>query len=368
MISYLNIFILSFGLAIVFTWLMAKLARRYKIVDDPRRAPERKKQIQPVPLLGGVAIFLAFTLTAALSLSHLLGGYLLGKYLVGIIAGGLILVFGGILDDRYNLAPKHQFVFPILASLAIVVAGIGVDYVTNPLGGVINLESIQFTVFTWQGLPYQITLLADLFTICWLLGMMYTTKFLDGLDGLVSGITVIGGLIIFWLSLSKEVWQPETAILALILSGASLGFLLFNWHPAKIYLGEGGSLICGFLLGVLAIISGGKIATALLILGLPIVDAAWVILKRVFWHKKSPFQGDREHLHFRLLDIGFSQPQAVLTIWLGVAVFGIASLFLRGTSKLWALLLLGLISLLISGFIVYRYQRQKRLDGQQKKG
>jgi len=219
------------------------------------------------------------------------------------------------------------------------------------------LDSIKFTVFTIKGIPYALTLLADLFTLLWLTGMMYTTKFLDGLDGLVSGVTVIGSVIIFILSLSQEVLQADTALLAALVAVVFLGFLFFNWHPAKIFLGESGSLFAGFILGVLAIISGGKIATALLILGVPIFDVLWVIFRR-FFEKKSPFLADRQHLHLRLLDIGLSHRQVVLILYTLTTIFGVSALFLQSKQKAYVLLLL-LTIMIILGFILVHLHKKK---------
>ena len=129
--------------------------------------------------------------------------------------------------------------------------------------------------------------------------MMYTTKLLDGVDGLVSGLGVIGGFVIFLFTATTNYFQPDIALASAIFGGASLGFLIFNWHPAKIFLGEGGSLLIGYILGVLAIISGGKIAIALLILGIPILDVLWTIIRRLL-KKQNPFKfSDKLHLHHR---------------------------------------------------------------------
>ena len=190
--------------------------------------------------------------------------------------------------------------------------------------------------------------------------MMYTTKLLDGLDGLVSGISAIGAIIIFLLTTMTKYYQPDTALLSLIFSACCIGFLIFNFNPAKIFLGEGGSLFTGFMLGVLSIISGGKIATALLIMGIPILDAAWVILRRIF-EGKSPFKtADRKHLHFRLLDLGMNQKQTVIFMYFLSAGFGISTLFLQSKSKLIALGVLALVMLII-GFVVLKiFKKQNK--------
>lgn len=354
-------FFIAFLLSILFTYLIRKLALHYKILDYP--SLPRKIHKKSVALLGGLGIFLGFAVTLgyyALFTDRILDSYILGKHLLGILGAGVILMIGGILDDKFSFRPSRQFIFPVLAALIIIVSGIGINYITNPLGGIIRLDAVKWQIFSIGGLPYYITLFADLFTLAWLLGMVYTTKFLDGLDGLVSGICVIGSFVLFFLSLRPEVMQPETALLCIILAGVAAGFLIFNFHPAKIFLGEGGSTFIGFTLGTLAIISGGKIATALLCMGIPILDVVWVVARRAIT-KKSPFSGDRKHLHFRLLDIGFSHRQAVLFLWFLSACFGITALFLKGREKLIALGVLAFIMIVLAVVLVGLYRRKKQL-------
>jgi len=190
------------------------------------------------------------------------------------------------------------------------------------------------------------------------MGMMYTTKFLDGLDGLVSGVAVIGSIILFLVSLFWDVPLSGTSILCLILGGSSLGFLIWNFHPAKIFLGEGGSTFLGFMLGVLAIISGAKIATALLVMGLPILDVIWVIVRRIFREKKSPFLADKKHLHFRLLDAGLNQRQVVLLLYLLTLLFGATAIFQQTFGKLIALGILVIVMLGLAWWVIYRYKQK----------
>lgn len=328
-------------LALVFTPSVKFLAQNLKIVDLP--AP-RKIHQKPVPLLGGLAVFLAFSLTVIIfwRLGEIADAKISDAYILAILLGGLILMIGGFLDDWLNLKPWQQLIFPLLAILLILTAGIKITCISSPFGGILAIPA-EFGVLT---------------AFFWLLGLVYTTKVLDGLDGLVSGITVIGSLIIFIVSLSWDVPSSGTSVLALILAGAGSGFLFFNWQPAKIFLGEGGSVFCGFILGTLAIISGSKIATALLIMGIPILDVFWVISRRL-WQGKSPASADNKHLHFRLLDLGLSHRQAVIFLYAVTAAFGLASLFLSSPGKLAALAVLVLFMLVLAGILVVKYKLNK---------
>lgn len=355
--SYWLIFSIGLALSTALTGMVRQLALRFNITDDPKHSPTRKHQRQAVPLLGGVALYISFVAVIIWLLPELTHGYLLTKHIFGVIVASGIIVLGGIWDDVANLSPKRQIIFPVMATLVIVAMGVDISYITNPFGGVISLEQWNWTVLTLDGLPYQLTLWADVFVIVWLLGTTYTTKLLDGLDGLVVGVLAIGALIIFFLSISPSVAQPETGILALVVAGIALGFLLWNFAPAKIYLGESGALLCGFWLGILAIISGGKIATALLILGLPMIDVIWVIIRRVLIEHRSAFSGDTSHLHFQLQDMGLSNRTIALIYYVITAVFGLVTLLASGLFKIVALFILTLIAV---SLIVAAYRHSRR--------
>ena len=353
--TYFLAFLSAFILAVILTPLIIGFAKRWKILDLPDQ--KRKTHSKPTPLLGGIAVYISFAvvvLVLSLGADKLFGGYMLPKHIFGFLAGGLILMIGGWLDDKYKLSPIKQIIWPILASVVIIFSGIGIDYIRNPFGDPLILDSWQIKLFIFNGVPYYFTVWSDLFTLLWLLGMSYTTKILDGLDGLVAGITVISSGVLFFLSISQTVAQPETALLAITLAGAALGFLIFNFNPARIFLGEGGSVWLGFALGVLAIISGGKVATALLLLGIPILDVLSVIVQRLL-SRRSIARGDKAHLHFRLLDFGLTARQTVLLLYLITAVFGTLALMLPTQEKLWALITLGL---LMAGFVALVFRRQ----------
>lgn len=339
----------AFFLAVFFTPLVKSLAHRYGFLDIPR--PPRNLHTHPVAKLGGLAIFI--TLLLLISFYLVFGrvdfNVVPFKFFLAILLGALVLVVGGVIDDKYNLPAKYLWIAPVIAALIVVMSGIGVGIklLSNPFGDPFDLS---FMIF---GIPASGVLI-----FLWMMGMMFTTKFLDGLDGLVAGIGTIAGLTLFALSLTDHINQPITASLSIILVGTLLGYLVYAFHPAKIFLGEGGSLLIGFILGVLSVILGGKIATALLVMGIPILDVAWVIAQRVYY-RQSPFIGDRLHLHFKLLDLGFSQRQTVLILYSISAVFGFTAVFLQNEGKLVALIILfALMAAMILG-LIFAYRRKQ---------
>jgi UDP-GlcNAc:undecaprenyl-phosphate GlcNAc-1-phosphate transferase len=350
---YFVSFAIAFFVSFAATFLVARFAAKKHIVDMPDS--ERRFHKNPTPTLGGFAIFFAFLFVVIVI--GLLGGYLLHgniplRILLSIIGGGIVLMIGGYLDDKYRLSAKQSIIFPILASLVVVSSGISAVSIHNPLtGNVVQLDS----VLIW-GVP----LISGLIVFVWTMVMTYTTKLLDGMDGLVAGISAIGGLVLFALSLSPDVDQPQTALLAITFVGALCGFLILNSYPAKIFLGESGSTFAGFMLAILAIVSGGKIATAILVMGIPILDMIWVIVQRIF-SGQSPFQGDRKHLHFRLTELGLSESQAVLLLYSLTGIFGATALFLQSLGKLIALaILVSVMVIVFAGiFILYKIKQKK---------
>jgi len=340
MLYYLQIFIVTLLLSATLTFLVMKLAERLKIVDKPDS--DRKIHAQEIPLLGGLAIFAAFFVILYFVHDKILTGNLETRHWLGFFIGGIWLMIGGFLDDKYKLKPAQQIVWPILAIISVIVGGVEIEKITNPLGGYFYLGALSAILISF-----------------WLLGMMYTTKLLDGLDGLVTGMTAIGAVVIFLFTMSEKYYQPDIGLAALVLAAACLGFLFFNWHPAKIFLGEGGSLFLGYALGVLSIISGGKIAIALLVMGIPILDVAWTIIRRLA-EGKNPFRfADRKHLHFRLLNMGLSVRKSVLFFYVASIIFGLAALFLQSKGKVLALGVLSVIMILIVMLLAYLDRKQK---------
>jgi UDP-GlcNAc:undecaprenyl-phosphate/decaprenyl-phosphate GlcNAc-1-phosphate transferase len=343
-LHYILPFISAFFVGIILTLLIKAIAEKFKIIDYPVK--DRKIHTRPTPLLGGLAIYLAIFLLIFIFKDFILDGRLQYKSILALLVGGGFLMIGGFLDDKFDIKPGWQFIWPFLASLSLIFGGIEVKYITNPTGGIINITN---------------SLISGLIVFIWVLGMIYTTKFLDGLDGLVSGVTFIGSIILFCVSLFWDINQSGTSILCLLLAGSVLGFLFFNFYPARIFLGEGGSTFLGFFLGSLAIISGAKIATTLLIMGIPILDVAWVIIRRLFKEKHSAFMADKKHLHFRLLDIGFQQRSAVLFLYFLTLLFGSVAVFQKTTGKLIALVVLIVVMIVLAFWMIKRFNKIQKL-------
>lgn len=338
-------YFIYFFLSLIFTFIITAgvrfVMRSWKVVDIPK-TEKRKIHKKKIPLGGGIAIFLSFFVFSIIAyILGDLGQNISVRIFIFVFIASVVLMIGGFIDDSKTLRPRYQIWFPLIAASIIAFSGIGPSEITNPLGGTFFLGP---TVF------------ANILVFFWLLGMMFTTKFLDGLDGLVSGIVSIGACMIFFLSRQEQWFQPEVSTLAIIFAGACLGFLIWNWYPAKIFLGEGGSLFTGFILGVLAIVSGGKIMTTLLVVGIPFLDVIRVLFMR--WKRKRPLHvGDNEHLHFKLLQSGMSQKQVVLLMYAISFLFGITTLFLQSSEKVVAFAFLFLLMLLM---VMYFHPGEKK--------
>ncbi|MBD3251606.1 hypothetical protein GF380_04110, partial [Candidatus Uhrbacteria bacterium] len=297
----------SVVLSAVFSILIRWVANRTAIVDEPTGG--RKIHEKRTALLGGVATGLTIITGLAFLTYFVRGDDLNHVQVIGFIIAIMVLLIGGILDDAFDLPPWLQILSPIIASIVIVLSGSGIIQVTDPL----NPGAISLVWNQWEVLGLTLSWPSDLLTIIWLLVVTYAMKFLDGIDGLVTGLTIIGALLIASLAGSDAYFQPVIAMMALIVAGAHLGFLPFN-KTGSIFLGESGSVIAGFSLGVLAIISGAKVAIASAALAVPLVDIVIVVIGRLV-RGQSPFKGDRTHLHHRLLQAGLSRRGAVRLIW-----------------------------------------------------
>jgi len=331
-------FILALALVPVVMWA----ARRWDVVDRPGG---RRQHRGAIPRMGGVAIYGGFV-GANLLVRALPEAWLPATTdpneafrWLGLMVGATFVVAFGLLDDKYGFKSGPQYLAQIAAGAIAIFFTIFIERINNPFGpGQI--------VFPW----YVIWPL----TIFWFMGFINTVNFLDGVDGLAAAVAGVAAVV---LAIHMyRTGQASVMLIALALLGSVLGFLLFNWPPAKIFMGSAGSYLLGFTLAALGLIAGARVATVLLVMGLPIMDVAWLIWWR--WrHHKPLFQGDRNHLHFRLLDKGFTPRQIVLGYVAFGAVFGAISLMTASTTvKLLALIALALVG---GGVILWAPPREE---------
>lgn len=312
---YVIAFLLSFAAALVLTPIVRQLALRYNIVAQPAGEKAHAIDNRVIPYLGGLAIFASFV---AVTLSFMP----MSRQLAALLLGGAILTVVGAIDDVRHVSARARLAWQFIAACVVLAGGIGIVTITNPLGGQIDLSWGRFAV-ELLGFEFHITPIANALSILWIMGMANVINFLDGLDGLASGVSGIAALILFLLAL--DVNQPLVALLAIILAGSAFGFLPFNFYPARIFMGDSGAYFLGVTLALLAIYSGGKLATIGLVLGFTIIDALWAAVRRMR-RGVHPFTSDREHLHHLLLQAGMSQRKAVLLLYLLAATFGSVAL------------------------------------------
>jgi len=330
---YLTPFFLALSLGVIFIKCIIAFSCKRGLFD---KTGGRRKHSGDISRLGGLGIITAFWSAVFLS-----GSLVFDSLKIGLVVSSVLIFIFGIWDDLKELSWKKQLAFQILIALIMIMSGLTVDYIANPWGG----KEFRLDSLSVYGYP----VLSSVFIVLWIVGFMNVVNWLDGLDGLAGGVGAIASFTLFALSISDLVNQPPLAILAVALTGALLGFLYFNLPPARIFMGSSGSLFLGFTLAVLAIFSGGKIATVFLVMGFPILDSVWVIYRRMK-AGKSPFRGDRSHLHYQLLDVLRWPPRKILLfIYLISSTFGFSALVFKGVGKFLVLSLLFLsVALLIS--------------------
>jgi UDP-GlcNAc:undecaprenyl-phosphate GlcNAc-1-phosphate transferase len=329
------------ALSVYLTPLVRRRAIRLGVVDRPNH---RRVNLRPVPRGGGLAIGISFLIGAiafllANAAARVAGGptNLEPGQIVALLGGSAAAVAIGALDDWFDLRARWQLIGQLALAAFAIALGIGIVSINNPLGG---------------GLVTFAAPVSAIITLLWIVGMINSVNFIDGLDGLSSGIGLIAAITLGVLSLTVQVDQPAVAVLCFALAGSLAGFLRWNFHPATVFPGSSGTTFVGFALAILSILGSAKVAVALLVLGVPIIDAFWIIVRRL-WARRSPFQPDRGHLHHRLLDLGLSHRQTVVLIYAICTGLGVLSLILSGANQVYAFVGvfvgIGLLLLFIAG-------------------
>lgn len=334
-------FLVSFLITFLATPLTIILAKKLNLVDDPKKRPHPAHiQNRIIPRAGGLPIFIGIVTAILLFVPT-------EKHIIGLILAMLVLLIVGLVDDYLtDFSPYPRLLIQFLSAAIIVGAGVGITFVTNPLGGIVRLDQIIIPVQFFG--THNLILIADVFAFFWIVWMMNMINWSKGVDGQMPGIVTIASFVIGILSiklyLAGDPNQLNIALLSFIASGAALAFLIFNWYPARILPGQSASTVLGLFIATLSILSGAKLATALIILLVPSVDFFYTFFRRIL-SGKSPFFGDQKHLHHLLLKRGFSHQQISLFYLTSCAILGLAATLLSSQGKFFVVIGVGTIIL-----------------------
>ncbi|OGK13419.1 hypothetical protein A3A93_02000 [Candidatus Roizmanbacteria bacterium RIFCSPLOWO2_01_FULL_38_12] len=334
----------------IVTPLTIRLAKKFSLVTDKKRKHPAHTHTGVIPRAGGIPIFVSLLIGSLIFLE-------INKIISGILIGNALLLLVGLLDDKYDLSPYTRFFANILIAAVVVSFGLGIPYVSNPFGGVIRLDLWRWS-FDIFG-THNILVFADLVAIIWLVWTMNMVNWSKGVDGQLPGFVAITAFFLGLLSqrfVAHDIRALSVTYLSFIVTGAYLGFLPYNFFPQRIMPGYSGGAMAGFLLGILAILSFGKVGTAILVLAIPTIDAVYTILRRIH-NKQSPFRADWGHFHHRLIEIGWGKRRIAIFYWIISFILGTSSLFLNGLQKLLAFMTIGLV-LLIFIIIMQRIKQE----------
>jgi len=359
-------FILAAGAAAaVVAYLVTPAVMRFAVrsgaIDEPDSG--RRIHVRPIPRAGGLAVAVAFVgvgiaaivINDAADFFRAFPFRVDGNELIAVFGGAILAATFGFIDDRWQIRARWQAAFQLVLAVFAIALGVTIATINNPLdfvGGVFGAQTWQFA-----GVG------AALITALWIVGMINSINFIDGLDGLSTGVALIAAVTLGIISLGFEsTYQPMVALLCAALAGALVGFLPWNFNPARVFIGTTGVMLVGYTLAVLSILGTAKIAVALLILGVPIIDTFWIITRRLI-SGKSPFTPDRGHFHHRLLDLGLTHKGAVLLIYAVTAALAALSLLLAGGSgPLYAFMAVVIGSGLLLLMLTFRVGKDEALE------
>ena len=319
--------VVAFVASILLTPLVKRLAYRIGAVDKPNY---RKVHDHVMPRLGGLAIFLAFLIGIVVAQP-------MDKSMIAILIGGFVIIVTGVLDDMLEISPKAKLIGQtVAAAIVIFFGGVQIDFINLPFDGKLD--------FGYLSIPL---------TLIWIIGITNAINLIDGLDGLAAGVSTIA--LITLAAMAFIMGNVFVLVMALILAASTCGFLFYNFHSAKIFMGDTGALFLGFMISVLALLGFKNVTFVSLVvpivmLGVPISDTFFAIVRRLL-NKQPPFSPDKSHLHHRLMSIGFTHRQTVLLIYGIAAMFGLAAITFS-MAKVWgAILLITVILVVIELFV-----------------
>jgi UDP-GlcNAc:undecaprenyl-phosphate GlcNAc-1-phosphate transferase len=333
------------------------IARKYNLVTDKRkRSHPAHTHKGIIPRAGGIPIYIALLVTTLIFLP-------LNKIVIGILIANFLLLIVGLADDYYDVSPYLRFIANLAISALVVLFGLGIPYISNPFGGAIRLDEFVFTIDLFG--THTVLVLANILSVLWLTWIMNMVNWSKGVDGQLPGFVAICALFLGLLSqrfTAHDISAQTVTLLSFIVAGAYLGFLPFNFYPQRIMPGYGGGAIAGFLLGILSILTFGKIGTAVLILSVPMIDAFYTMLRRIK-NKKSPFHADWGHFHHKLMEIGWGKRRIAVFYWIISLLLGMASLVFEGIEKFLAFITVGIFLII---FIIVIEQTKRAHANQDK--
>lgn len=325
--NYVLAFILACAASFLFTPLVIRIAFKTGALDKP---DARKVHKKPIPRIGGLGIYAAFMLTLALLLETSEIPAEMTEGITGLIVGGTLIVILGLVDDYKNLPARVKLLGQVLCAVVAVALGVRIDFITDFSGEIVYL-------YDYVTVPL---------TIFWMVGITNTVNLIDGLDGLAAGVSAIASGTIFLVAL--EMGIGAVAVVTASLAGASFGFLYYNFNPARIFMGDTGSMFLGFMLAGISVVGVVKSATTIalvvpiLALGIPILDTTFAIIRRKLAGVPI-MKPDKGHLHHRLLNMGFTQRQAVLLMYVVSALLGSSAIAVTEVSPRVAIVILGVV-------------------------
>lgn len=345
-----NISLLPLFVAAILTYIsvpaVTQIAKYFGLIDNPKtRWHPAHTETRVIPRAGGLALYFGVLLATAIFIPF-------AKGIVGILLGAGLLVFIGLVDDRQDVHPYVRLGINVIAAMLAVAGGAGIGLINNPFGsGVIHFDTIRWS-FDFLG-HHSILPVADLLAIIWIVWTINMVGWSGGVDGQLPGFVAISALVIGLLSYSQisienfPTWTGTA--LAFITAGAFAGFVPWNFYPQKIMPGYSGKALAGFLLATLAILTTAKLGTAILVLGIPLIDAIYVLSSRVIAFR-NPTAPSRSHLHHRLLDAGWSKRKIALFYWGVSAILGAIALTVNPREKIFAFLV---VAVTVLGMIVW---------------
>ena len=338
--------LLAFVVSLVIAYLMTPpvkdFAGRVGAIDVPK--DERRVHDHPIPRMGGIAIFLGFVISLLLFVN-------MSTQVMGLLVGAVIIAVMGAVDDIVNLSPMVKLAFQLLAAIVAVRSGLVFDVISNP-----NVFAEETTI--------EIGFLSVPLTILWIVGCTNAMNLIDGLDGLAVGVAAISSTSMLIVSLL--VAEPVVSVILAALTGACLGFMPYNMNPAKIFMGDVGSQLLGFVLATASIMGLFKMHAIftffvpMLSLALPLTDTIFAFCRRIS-HGQSPFHADRGHFHHRLLAMGLSQKQAVAVLYTISGVMGLLAVILAADTPAQRVICLVVIGLLLIGMWAFVFHKNPNL-------